>query len=105
VILDSEDPAHAEVIAIREGNLVKMKYVEAHGLQVQMSGRLEGLIELLLDSLIGNSPERVLFEKTYAEAESKMLDQAETQIRMAVLAQGPTPNGSGVPNGLIGGRQ
>lgn len=85
---DESDPQQALILELRKSNGERIQTLQQRGIQVQIGGRTEGILELLLDAVLGDSDTRMQWERDQAEAVANVLDQMEEQIRNQMLTQG-----------------
>lgn len=88
MIFDPNDPEQAAILATRERNAQRLAAFAQQGMPLTVGGRTEGILELLLDAVLGTSPERLAFEREQAENIAGLLDQAEAQVRQQKLTAG-----------------
>lgn len=85
---DKDDPDQALIVELRQSNLDRLNALAQRGIQLQIGGRAETILELILDAVCGDAPARIAFERDYAEGVAKALDQAEEQIRRQLITAG-----------------
>ena len=83
---DPEIPAHAEILATHARNQERIVALANQGIQVNID-RASALLEFIADRLDGG-PDRLDFERRWADSISDVLDQGEAQVHQAKILQG-----------------
>lgn len=86
--LDMDDPDQAMLSDLLRSNAERLSALAQVGTPVHVQGREGAVLELLVNHLLGNSPERIAFETRWNTLIADQIDQAEKMSLNARITQG-----------------